>query len=449
MIPRNDLPLPTAVALPHPAAMRGAGLPLRAIGLVLADAAALWAAFAVATLIVPAAAPRAGMFAVAGALIIAMRAGAGLLPGRGLHPHEVMRRSLFATLAAGLVLGVALLGVDRDPALAAALALFVALALPLQHAARLAARRLLHALRLWGAPVHIMAAPELLPRIDDFFRRNWQYGLIPTAASVAPIVLVTDAGVTQDQGHGLHDRYREVILLADMPQMRIAGLRPADVGGTIGLRLARPQPARGDAVLKRLCDLAVAVPMLMLAAPIIALAAAAIWIADPGPVFYSQAREGRDRRPLRVLKLRTMYRDAERILQDVLQNDPAARAEWAAHFKLKKDPRILPVVGNLLRATSCDELPQLWNVITGGMSLVGPRPFPEYHLAAMRPEFRRKRCTVPPGITGLWQISNRSDADIDQQQQLDEFYIDNRSFWLDLSILLRTVPAVLLRRGAY
>jgi lipopolysaccharide/colanic/teichoic acid biosynthesis glycosyltransferase len=144
-----------------------------------------------------------------------------------------------------------------------------------------------------------------------------------------------------------------------------------------------------------------------------------------------------------------MYQDAEQRLEALFRDNPAMRAEWLSHFKLQDDPRILPVIGHLLRSWSIDELPQLVNIVAGQMAIVGPRPFPDYHLRAMDGEFRHKRRSVMPGLTGLWQISERSNADIELQQQLDEYYIDNRSPWLDCQILLSTIPAVFKGRGAY
>jgi lipopolysaccharide/colanic/teichoic acid biosynthesis glycosyltransferase len=181
------------------------------------------------------------------------------------------------------------------------------------------------------------------------------------------------------------------------------------------------------------------------------MAAAAVWIKliSRGPVFHCQVREGIDGQRIAVWKLRTMHVDGERLLEPWFMEHPEDRAEWSRYFKLRRDPRVLPWIGKLLRRTSLDELPQLLSVLKGEMSLVGPRPFPDYHLENFPAEFRALRTQVLPGLTGMWQVSARSEGDVEVQEALDTYYIRNWSPWLDLYILARTVAAVLLARGAY
>jgi lipopolysaccharide/colanic/teichoic acid biosynthesis glycosyltransferase len=196
-------------------------------------------------------------------------------------------------------------------------------------------------------------------------------------------------------------------------------------------------------------DLAIAGIALIAALPVMLLSILAVKVASPGPALYWQEREGRKGRTIRVPKIRTMIPDADGAMEELLASDPHLREEWRAGYKLREDPRIIPVLGAFLRRYSLDELPQLWSVVRGDMSLVGPRPFPFYHLDALDFQARRLRNQVRPGITGLWQVSARGVADITVQQKHDIYYIRNWSIWLDLYILGRTCRAVLSGQGAY
>jgi len=193
------------------------------------------------------------------------------------------------------------------------------------------------------------------------------------------------------------------------------------------------------------------ISLILLAAPYIILAflvlAILIKLDSPGPVFYRQTRIGLFGRKFPVFKFRTMVLDADRVLQDYLDQSPELKAEWLATHKLKQDPRVTRL-GALLRKLSLDELPQLWNIIIGDMSLVGPRPIVDAEVE------KYGKCydlyiQVRPGLTGLWQVSGRNNTTYERRVELDEYYVRNRSLKLDFQILLRTALVVLKKDGAY
>jgi lipopolysaccharide/colanic/teichoic acid biosynthesis glycosyltransferase len=165
-----------------------------------------------------------------------------------------------------------------------------------------------------------------------------------------------------------------------------------------------------------------------------------------GPVLFGHRRLGEGGTPIRVYKFRSMIADAEMRLQEVLAADPPLRAEYEATYKLRDDPRVTPL-GRWLRRTSLDELPQLVNVLRGDLSLVGPRPIVADEIAKYGPA-SATILRVRPGVTGLWQVSGRSDVDYAERVRLDMEYITHWSLWLDLRILAATLPAVLRRKGA-
>jgi exopolysaccharide biosynthesis polyprenyl glycosylphosphotransferase len=213
--------------------------------------------------------------------------------------------------------------------------------------------------------------------------------------------------------------------------------------GTPLFELRAPAFAGSDWVVKRVFDLVTSVLVILVGLPIWLAVAAAIKLGSRGPVLYRDRRIGLNEQPFRMLKFRTMYADAaER--QDQLE---AANEAEGALFKIRDDPRVTPV-GRLLRRLSLDEIPQVLNVLRGEMSLVGPRPLPIRDYDRLE-AWHRKRYLVLPGMTGLWQIAGRADLSFDDLVRLDFYYLENWSIWLDISILAKTVPAVVAARGAY
>jgi exopolysaccharide biosynthesis polyprenyl glycosylphosphotransferase len=198
-----------------------------------------------------------------------------------------------------------------------------------------------------------------------------------------------------------------------------------------------------DFALKRTFDVIGATLLLVLLSPLLLAIMLAVRLSSRGPVVFHSTRRGIGQRPFRCLKFRTMHTDAEQRQADLEELNEAT----GALFKIREDPRLTPV-GRLLRRFSLDELPQLVNVLRGEMSLVGPRPLPERDYEMLE-DWHRKRYLVLPGITGLWQVSGRSELDFDDLVHLDFIYLERWSLALDLTILLKTIPAVLSQRGAY
>lgn len=196
-------------------------------------------------------------------------------------------------------------------------------------------------------------------------------------------------------------------------------------------------------VIKRATDIVISSLAWLLFSPVFFLTALLIKVTSPGPVFFIQERVGLSKRRFRLYKFRTMLSDAEERLAEL----EAWNEAKGPVFKIRNDPRITPI-GRYLRKTSIDELPQLWNILNGDMSLVGPRPLPVRDFKGFNKDWHRRRFSARPGITCLWQVNGRSNTSFDKWMKLDMEYIDNWSLALDLKILLKTIPAVLKGSGA-
>jgi len=191
-----------------------------------------------------------------------------------------------------------------------------------------------------------------------------------------------------------------------------------------------------------------AILLLPILLPIIGIIAFLIKRESPGPIFFSHMRVGKHGKLIPTLKFRSMYQDAQERLDKLLETDPDIQKEWETNFKLKDDPRVTKI-GAIMRKTSLDELPQIFNVLRGEMNFVGPRPVIQQEIDQYYKEDAEYYFMVKPGITGLWQVSGRSDTDYDFRIATDRWYVLNWSLWLDVVILFRTVKTVLRREGAY
>ncbi|MBW3668226.1 MAG: sugar transferase [Actinobacteria bacterium] len=242
--------------------------------------------------------------------------------------------------------------------------------------------------------------------------------------------VLTDAGIHVELSSSLKDIDATRLAVRPLGRFPVLYVEPVRRGGWHG-------------VAKRAFDVTFALFGLVVSAPILAVAAVAIKATSPGPVVFKQERVGRRGRRFHVLKLRTMVCDAESRIEEIrLLNEADGPL-----FKVREDPRVTRV-GRVLRKLSIDELPQLWNVVRGEMSLVGPRPALPSEVTQWGPElFERLR--VQPGITGMWQVRGRSDSSFSQYQRWDLYYVDNWSIAHDIGIILRTVPVVLSQKGAY
>jgi exopolysaccharide biosynthesis polyprenyl glycosylphosphotransferase len=200
-------------------------------------------------------------------------------------------------------------------------------------------------------------------------------------------------------------------------------------------------------ITKRIFDIVFSIFLIFLFSPIIVIAAILIKLTSKGPIFYIQKRPGRFGKIIKIYKFRTMYLDADKKLEEILKNNEELREEFMKYRKLKNDPRITPL-GRFLRRFSIDEIPQLFNVLKGDMSIVGPRPYQIDEIEHMG-EYKDIVLSVKPGLTGLWQISGRSDLSFQAKLKIETWYVLNWNLWLDLFIIIRTIPAVISGKGAY
>ncbi len=403
---------------------------------------------------------------------------ANLLPAWGIGIVEELRR-MFLQLSlvfGGTAIVLFLVQQSAETSRFTLVVGFVA-SVPLIPLFRTIVKRTLIARDLWGVPTVVYGGGEPARRVVHALKEECGLGyrlvgifdeneeMWGDAIEGVPILGPTDQSISQASvailamphapaSHirelldGPMSHYRQVVIVPDLIDMPTLWVKSRNLAGILGLEIASRLLDPVAHFTKRTVDIFVTTVFAPLWVPLFCMITAAIWLEDRHSPFFIQERVGENGRTFKVRKFRTMVHNAEAVLTRRLDEDPELRAEWEANFKLKDDPRITKV-GRFLRKLSLDEIPQLINVIKGEMSLVGPRPLPRYHLDELPRRVREMRSRVRPGMTGMWQVSGRSDVGNDGMIRWDAFYVQNWSLWLDLVILVRTMRVVLQGSGAY
>ncbi len=424
-------------------------------------------------------APGSGYFVVA-ALLLFVYAVFGLYPGLVYSAVQELRRITIATTLVYLLLVTisAILQVGDGP-LRAALAGAWLVSLVAAPVARTIVRHLCAGADWWGVPVAAIATGEASRKLVERVASQPEIGLKIRAVVDDEAEEYEIAGMTvsvgreqalrlaREQGishavvstagipprklaallESLTGTFTHLYLMPDLDGFGSLGIEARDLCRTLTLEVKNNLLLPWPRLVKRIADLLLALAMGLVALPLIAVIALAIRLESPGPAFFRHRRIGRNQTSIKIWKFRTMVQNADEVLEKHLQSDPAAAEEWRQDRKLRRDPRVTRV-GKLLRKTSLDELPQLWNVLLGQMSVVGPRPIVTAEIREYGTAFALYT-QVRPGLTGLWQVSGRNDTTYTERVMLDTYYVRNWSPWLDAYVLARTVLAVFQARGAY
>ena len=402
----------------------------------------------------------------------------GLYPGTGLNAVAELAQVALATT---LLFSIFLISAQTyGTGTTSVMAVFVAcLGLPAAVSLlRAMARTMVCSYRWWGQPVLVFGS-------GDTARQLYQYYCSHPSLGIRPVAIIDDWSDVTDGEHSprhpsksdrvellrrKHDiswavvttplsassaaavrsylaTFAHVLIVPDAQGLPSIRHQMIDCGHLAGIPMTNTLLLSVPRMVKTAMDYVLVVCGGLVCVPLVVAIAALIKFTSPGPVFYAQSRIGKGNRSFRAWKFRTMMVNADDVLQQYLDSDEALREEWERDHKLKNDPRVTSV-GRWLRKTSLDELPQIWNVLRGEMSLVGPRPIVTAEISKYGDWFSLYE-KVTPGITGLWQISGRNNTTYDMRVAFDSYYVLNWSPWLDLYILARTIKVVFRHEGAY
>ncbi len=411
---------------------------------------------------------------------LCFHAAMGLYAATALHPVEEMRRLTISTSTVFLVLCGMVFLFRVLPSYSRAFFLIAWLtSLILLPLSRNIVRSSLSRKQWWGFPAFVIGSGPSAQAVIESFNRRPELGIKPVAVfdtvprstelSGLPILgdpdfasllarkmkiryaIVASPELTRAELSKLLTRYSEVfshlLIVPEFLDFASLWVDTIEIGSVLGLEVRQRLLLRSSRLAKGLMDRALTGAGALFIAPLVGAIALAIRMSSKGPALYSQQRVGKHGVPFRAWKFRTMVVNADEVLRRELEKNPALRAEWELNFKLRDDPRVT-AVGRFLRKTSLDELPQLWNVLKGEMSLVGPRPIVDAEVVRYG-EGISLLGRVKPGLSGLWQVSGRSNTTYSDRVRLDMYYIRNWSVWLDIFILAKTCAVVLRRQGAY
>jgi Undecaprenyl-phosphate galactose phosphotransferase WbaP len=392
-------------------------------------------------------------------------AASGLYPGFGRNPAEELRKLCTATSAVYPALAVTIF-LLKDAATYSRGVFLMAwmLTLVVVPLFRALVRTVCARKSWWGHPVVMIGAGPVASRIASLLEGRPSLGLRPVAVVPDPelalplsrelrvrhVILAmaeTSRDVALDFFNRCSELFPNVVVIPDLAGFSSLWVEPRDFQGMLGLEVRQRLLLPSSRFLKRALEVGFIMAGSIVVLPVAAIMAVLIKLTSPGPVFYRQVRCGQGGQPFMAWKFRSMVPDANQVLEQYLRRNPELDEEWRRAQKLRHDPRVTRV-GAFLRRTSLDELPQLWNVVRGQMSLVGPRPIVTQEIHRYGEGFALYM-KVKPGLTGLWQVSGRNRLSYEERVTLDLYYVRNWSIWLDVYILARTVSAVILARGAY
>jgi Undecaprenyl-phosphate galactose phosphotransferase WbaP len=393
-------------------------------------------------------------------LVIGMFLLQGLYPGYGLTAvKEIEKMSKAITLAFILLATISYLNksFQNFPRSIFPIAWFLTISiLPI---IRIITRNLLSRLNIYGVPVIVFGEGKWAQDVIQSLKSIKRLGWLPKkhisikelinqkefdSSFIAILASNTDMKVV-DLVRALNQKYQKVILIQQSDNFGSLWVEARDLDSILGLEFQYHLLSRRNRWLKKSFDLIGALSIFIILSPLLVLLSILIAIDSPGPILYRQERLSKNYRLFNVVKFRTMVLDAEGKLQQLLQNNPIAKEEYVKFHKLENDPRVTRI-GRILRKFSLDELPQLWNVIKGEMSLSGPRAYMSTELDNMG-SYSDTILRVNPGMTGWWQVLGRHQTSFQKRLQMDEYYISNWSLWMDTYIFLKTILVVIFGKG--